>query len=130
MFKILVKGLWRGGGGKGTYMRKIWYSDKGSETKCVRSTTKNYFQQFVIDWWTEKLTWVKGPVVVGHNSSCLNSERNERFEKEALFMQLYLLGCMVKIQWFAYEIALYLGSKNDLWGFQEIKNSMCIQLTY
>ena len=45
-------------------------------------------------------------------------------------MQLYLLGCVVKIQWFAYEIALYLGSKNDLWGFQEMKNSMCIQLMY
>ena len=79
-------------------MRKIWYSDKGSGTKCVRGTTKNYFQQFVIHWLIEKETGVKGPVVMGNNSSCLNSERNERFEKEALFMQLYLLGCMVKIQ--------------------------------
>ena len=33
-----------------------------------------------------------------YNSSCVNSERNERFQKEALFMQLYLLGCVVKIQ--------------------------------
>ena len=47
--KFLQKGC-GGGGGKGTYMRKIWYSDKGSGTKCVRGTTKNYFQQFVIHW--------------------------------------------------------------------------------
>ena len=37
-------------------------------------------------------------VVIGNNSSCVNSERIERFQKEALFMQLYLLGCVVKIQ--------------------------------